>query len=142
MNDPFDLSRFLVAQDETYREVIDELKRGKKTGHWIWFIFPQVAGLGESETSDYYSIASVDEADAYLAHPVLGRRLIECANLVINIDGKTAEQIFGAVDAMKFCSSMTLFGQMDGGDTVFQSALDRYFGGVPDSNTLGILDGA
>ena len=142
MNDPFELSRFLVAQEDTYDDVLRELRQGKKTSHWMWFVFPQVTGLGDSEMSNYYSIASFDEAEAYLAHRVLGQRLIECASLVMDIEGESAEQVFGSVDAMKFRSSMTLFGKIKSGHKVFQRVLDRYFDGVPDSNTLRILAGA
>ena len=142
MNDPFELSRFLVAQDDTYNDALRELRQGKKTGHWMWFVFPQVTGLGDSEMSNYYSIASVDEAVAYMARPILGPRLIECASLVTDTEDRTAEQVFGPVDAMKFRSSMTLFGELESGHKVFQRALDQYFDGVPDPNTLRFLAGA
>jgi uncharacterized protein (DUF1810 family) len=142
VNDPFELSRYLVAQEAVYADVLSELRRGRKTGHWMWFVFPQLAGLGISETSIYYSISSIEEARAFLAHPVLGRRLMECTNLVLSIDETSAERIFGKTDAMKFRSSMTLFREAEGGEPAFQRALDRFFDGVPDARTVRMLQGA
>jgi uncharacterized protein (DUF1810 family) len=135
--DPFDLSRFVAAQDSggTYARAVAELRGGRKASHWMWFVFPQVAGLGYSPTSRTYAIASLAEARAYLAHPVLGARLIECAAILNNLTGRTAEQVFGEVDAMKLRSSVTLFMRAAPGEPAFRQVLDRYFGGVPDSAT-------
>jgi uncharacterized protein (DUF1810 family) len=135
--DPYDLRRFVAAQDAggTYRRAADELRSGRKDSHWMWFIFPQVAGLGSSPASRTYAISSLAEARAYLAHPVLGPRLLECAALVADVPGRTAEQVFGEVDALKLRSSMTLFMHADPGQPVFRQVLDQYFGGVPDSAT-------
>ncbi len=131
----FDLDRFVNAQRGTYDSVLEELRRGRKTGHWIWFIFPQLAGLGRSELSRFYAIASLDEARAYLADPVLGTRLHECAALVLETRERTAEQIFGSLDAMKVRSSMTLFHRADPDDPLFRTVLDRCFDGVADEAT-------
>jgi uncharacterized protein (DUF1810 family) len=135
--DPYDLQRFVSAQDAggTYERVTAELRSGRKTSHWMWFIFPQIAGLGYSPTSQTYAITSLAEARAYLAHPVLGARLIECAAILTRIRGRTAEQIFGEVDAVKLRSSVTLFMHAAPGEPVFQQILNQYFDGVPDSAT-------
>ena len=109
MEDPFDLQRFVAAQDAVYDQVTAELAQGQKVSHWMWFVFPQIAGLGQSPTSKRYAITSVDEARAYLAHPVLGPRLLECAGILTRLTGHTAGQIFGGIDAQKLRSSMTLF---------------------------------
>jgi uncharacterized protein (DUF1810 family) len=135
----FDLDRFVAAQQGTYDSVLDELRRGRKTGHWIWFVFPQVAGLGRSELSRHYAIASLDEARAYLADPVLGARLRECACIVLATRERTAEQVFGSLDAMKVRSSMTLFHRADPADPLFSEVLDRYFGGIADAATDALL---
>lgn len=134
-DDPYDLTRFVDAQRDTYDGALAELRRGYKSGHWIWFIFPQIAGLGFSEMSRRYAISGLDEARAYLAHPVLGPRLRECAGVVAATTGRTAEQIFGPIDALKLRSSMTLFHRADPGEQVFASVLDRYYGGIPDEAT-------
>jgi len=139
MNDPFNLARFIEAQEDDYAAVLGELKRGKKTGHWIWYIFPQIAELGFSEVSQYFSISSIDEANAYLDHAELGPRLIECVELVNTIQGKSAEEIFGSLDAMKFRSSMTLFLNSNSDYDVFRRALDMYFDGRPDPLTVQAL---
>jgi len=136
-----DLTRFTEAQRGAYDDVLDELRRGRKTGHWIWFIFPQVAGLGFSETSRYYAISSLEEARAYLAHPVLGARLRECAGIVLATEGRTAEQIFGGLDAMKLRSSMTLFRRAAPEEAVFAQVLERCYGGVADPTTGRLLAG-
>ncbi len=138
----FDLERFVAAQRVVYDDVRAELRVGRKTGHWIWFIFPQVAGLGRSETSRYYAIQSLDEARAYLAHPVLGPRLRECAGLVLASNGPTATAIFGSLDALKVGSSMTLFHRAAPDDPVFAEVLDRYYGGVPDAATDALIEGS
>jgi uncharacterized protein (DUF1810 family) len=130
-----DLDRFVDAQDRVYRQVVEELRRGRKTSHWMWFVFPQVAGLGSSPTSRQFAIASLDEARAYLAHPVLGARLRECASLLLASRGSTADDIFGSIDARKLRSSMTLFHRAAPEDPVFQQVLDRYFDGQPDRAT-------
>ena len=135
--DPFDLERFVAAQDAggTYDRATAELRGGRKTSHWMWFVFPQIAGLGYSPTSRTYAIRSLAEARAYLAHPVLGARLMECAGILGNLQDRTAEQIFGEVDAQKLHSSATLFMHAAPGEPAFRRVLDRYFGGVPDSAT-------
>ena len=133
---PYDLQRFVDAQDAggTYRRAA-ELRNGRKDSHWMWFIFPQVAGLGYSHASRIYAISGLAEARAYLAHPVLGPRLIECAAILTGAAGRTAEQVFGEVDAVKLRSSMTLFLRAAPGEPVFGQVLDQYFGGVPDPAT-------
>jgi uncharacterized protein (DUF1810 family) len=135
-----DLSRFLDAQDRggTYEQALAELRAGRKHGHWIWFVFPQVMGLGRSTASQYYAISGLDEARAYLAHPVLGPRLVECARALLDLPGSDAVAVLGSVDAQKLRSSMTLFATADG-DPVFAQVLDKYFGGTPDELTLGRL---
>ncbi|HYA67344.1 MAG TPA: DUF1810 domain-containing protein [Acidimicrobiales bacterium] len=136
-HDPFRLERFVVAQDAdgTYERAVAELRRGRKTTHWMWFVFPQVAGLGGSPMSKTYAISSVVEAEHYLRHPVLGPRLVECAGIVANAPAASAEQIFGDVDAQKLHSSMTLFMRAAPGEPVFGVVLDRFFGGIPDAAT-------
>jgi len=135
--DQYHLERFVAAQDagETFRQAIAELRQGRKTGHWMWFVFPQIAGLGHSPTSRLYAISSLAEARAYLAHPVLGPRLAECAEIVCRVQGRSAEQIFGGIDAQKLRSSATLFALADPATQVFQRVLDQYFDGVPDPAT-------
>lgn len=137
MADSYDLQRFIEAQDAhgTYDRAVDELRRGRKTSHWMWFVFPQIAGLGHSPTSRKYAISSLDEAKAYLEHPVLGPRLQECAVIVAEVQGRSAEQIFGYVDALKLHSSMTLFHRAAPDDPLFKRVLDQYFGGRVDSAT-------
>ena len=136
-DDPYDLQRFVTAQDAggTYEHATAELRVGRKTSHWMWFVFPQIAGLGYSPVSQTYAITSQAEARAYLAHPVLGARLAECAAILAGLPNRTAEQVFGEVDALKLRSSMTLFMHADPGEPVFRQVLDRYFSGVPDSAT-------
>jgi uncharacterized protein (DUF1810 family) len=135
--DPYHLERFVAAQDAggTYERAAAELRAGRKTGHWMWFIFPQIAGLGYSQASRMYAITSLEEARAYLAHPVLGARLIECATILTGLPGLTAEQVLGEVDALKLRSSITLFMHAAPGEPVFRQVLEQYFGGVPDSAT-------
>jgi uncharacterized protein (DUF1810 family) len=137
MEDPFNLQRFVDAQDVggIYARALAEVRRGRKTSHWMWFVFPQMAGLGSSEMSRRYAIASLEEARAYLDHPVLGRRLVECARSVVASRAASAEEIFGGIDAQKLQSSMTLFKRADPDQAVFQQVLDRYFDGKPDPRT-------
>ena len=132
-----DLERFVQAQNEhrTYTQAVAELRAGRKTGHWMWFVFPQIAGLGRSATAQAYAIADLAEARAYLAHPVLGPRLVECAEIVAGHRDKTAEQIFGGIDAMKLRSSMTLFAAADPDQPAYTAVLAQFFAG-PDPETL------
>ncbi|MCC2955717.1 DUF1810 domain-containing protein [Massilia sp. IC2-477] len=139
MTDEFDLQRFVDAQDPVYDTVVAELRTGRKRSHWMWFIFPQLAGLGRSEMAQRYAIRSADEAAAYLAHPVLGARLRECAGIVVALDADTIEDVFGTPDDMKFHSSMTLFADVAPDEAVFQGCIDRWFDGAPDRNTLALL---
>jgi uncharacterized protein (DUF1810 family) len=132
---PNDLERFVDAQAHVYAGVLEELGRGQKTGHWIWFIFPQIVGLGRSATSQEFAILSLGEARAYLAHPVLGPRLRECTALILAINGRTADQILGPLDAMKLRSSMTLFHRAAPDESLFARVLERHYGGVPDAAT-------
>ena len=134
-----DLERFVEAQDRVYEDVRQELAAGRKATHWMWFVFPQLRGLGRSATAQYYGIGSRGEAAAYLQHPVLGARLRECVDLVLAVDGSTAHAIFGSPDDLKFRSSMTLFAAVAPGQPLFRRALERYFGGQPDPATLEIL---
>jgi uncharacterized protein (DUF1810 family) len=134
----YDLERFAGAQEHVYEGVLEELHRGRKTGHWIWYIFPQVAGLGSSGMSQRYAISSLDEARAYLAHPVLGIRLRECAAIVLTTL-RTADEIFGSLDAMKVRSSMTLFHRAASDDPVFGQVLDRFYAGTEDELTIALL---
>lgn len=133
----FDLDRFVSAQDErgTYAQALSELRRGRKDSHWMWFVFPQIAGLGFSATSRHFAISSLAEAQAYLAHPVLGPRLVEAAQLVATTEGRTAEQIFGRTDAQKLRSSVTLFSRAAPEEPSFRLVLERYFEGIPDPAT-------
>jgi uncharacterized protein (DUF1810 family) len=140
MNDPFDLQRFVDAQDAVIDCVRDELRGGKKRSHWMWFVFPQLAGLGHSEMARRYAVASLDEARAYLAHPLLGPRLRECSALVLAVQGRTIGEIFGAPDDLKFWSSMTLFSQSDPSEAVFRDCLHKYFGGRSDQGTLSLIE--
>ena len=138
-SDPYDLRRFVDAQESVYRSVVAELRAGRKRSHWIWFIFPQLRGLGRSATAIRYGIASRDEAAAYLAHPVLGPRLRECTRLVAQVDGRSIEEIFGWPDNLKVRSSMTLFAQATDDNADFQAVLEKYYGGEPDPATIDIL---
>ena len=139
MADDFDLERFVAAQDPVYEKVLDELRTGRKRSHWMWFIFPQAAGLGKSEMSQKFAIRSADEAAAYLAHPVLGARLRECARLVAETEDKAIDEIFDSPDDQKFHSSMTLFADIAPDEAVFHACLDKYFDGRPDPRTLDFL---
>lgn len=137
--DPYNLDRFVQAQDGVFDEALRELRSGVKMGHWMWFIFPQIKGLGRSPISIEFAISSRDEARAYLRHSVLGPRLKECTRLVLLVEGRSVEEIFGSPDDMKFRSSMTLFAQVSPDDDIFLRALQKYFGGVPDRLTLDRL---
>jgi len=143
MADTFDLDRFVHAQDEggTYATALAELGRGRKVTHWMWFVFPQLAGLGRSSTARYYAIRSLAEAEAYLAHPVLGARLREATAVLARLDGPTAQDVFGGVDAVKLRSSLTLFAHAAPDERLFAEVLDRYFRGEPDPETERLLTG-
>jgi uncharacterized protein (DUF1810 family) len=140
-DDPYGLERFVAAQDGggTYAAAVSELRAGRKTSHWMWFVFPQIAGLGMSPTSQRYAIGSRQEARAYAAHPVLGARLEECVRILTGLSGRSAREIFGPVDAMKLRSSMTLFARAAPENPLFREVLERYFGGVPDEATDRLL---
>lgn len=140
-NDPYNLRRFVDAQTSTYQRVLTELSAGQKQGHWIWFIFPQLKGLGMSATSQEFGISSLDEAKAYLNHPNLGAHLKECTRLVLSVKGRSVDQIFGYPDNLKFRSCMTLFAKSTQENQIFQDALDKYFGGEGDPLTLEWLRG-
>ena len=139
MPDPFNLQRFVDAQAPVYDAVVRELAAGTKQSHWMWFVFPQIAGLGFSATSVFFAIASLDEAKAYLSNPILGPRLVECSGLVLAAKGRTARQIFGPIDEAKFRSSMTLFSRAVPEGAVFASCLDALFAGEADPATLAKL---
>ncbi len=139
MSDPYDLARFVAAQAPVYEAVRAELAAGRKQSHWMWFVFPQIAGLGVSPTAMRYAISSLAEAKAYLAHPLLGMRLRECIGLVLAIEGRSAIQIFGSIDAMKLRSCLTLFAVAAPGEKAFAEALAKYFDGERDPATLAKL---
>lgn len=136
-SDPFGLSRFVDAQRDTYASAFAEIRRGAKRGHWMWFIFPQLRGLGRSATAEHFGISSIEEARAYLDHPLLGKRLLECVEALQDLTGATAETIFGDVDAVKLRSSLTLFAAANGGP-IFDAAIARWFGS-PDPLTARIF---
>jgi uncharacterized protein (DUF1810 family) len=138
-NDPYDLQRFVDAQDRIYDTAVDELVAGRKRSHWMWFVFPQLRGLGRSPTAVRFGISSIDEARAYLAHELLGPRLHECTRLVAQIDGRTAQQIFGWPDDMKLRSSMTLFARAASDNEDFVAVLDKFYGGEEDPATVARL---
>jgi uncharacterized protein (DUF1810 family) len=137
MDDQYDLNRFIVAQDAdgTYERAVAELRRGHKASHWMWFVFPQLSGLGRSATSRHFAISSLAEAKAYLAHPLLGARLVECAQALTEVSGRDATAILGSIDAVKLQSSMTLFGRADPDNPIFGDVLDHFFAGRPDPAT-------
>jgi uncharacterized protein (DUF1810 family) len=139
MPDPFDLDRLVRAQDPVIAQVRRELGEGRKRSHWRWFVFPQLRSLGRSATALRYGIGSLDEARAYLAHPVLGPRLVECTGLVNQVKGRSVHDIFGSPDDLKFRSSMTLFALAQPGESVFRDALHKHFGGEPDPLTTELL---
>lgn len=137
---PFELERFVEAQEPVYAQVCAELREGRKRSHWMWFIFPQIRGLGHSPTAQFFAIRSRAEAEAYLEHPVLGVRLRECTALANAVEGRGVSEIFGFPDDLKFRSSMTLFAEIAPDEPVFRQALDRYFGGEPDERTVELME--
>jgi uncharacterized protein (DUF1810 family) len=139
MNDPYDLARFVGAQQGIYEQALGEIRRGQKRSHWMWYVFPQFAGLGSSPTSVRYAIRSCGEAEAYLAHRILGQRLVECAEAVLEIQGRSAREIFGSPDDMKLQSSATLFASVSPEGSVFERVISKYFGGQPDERTLELM---
>jgi uncharacterized protein (DUF1810 family) len=140
MDDTYQLNRFLEAQAPIYAQVLSELREGRKRSHWIWFVFPQLAGLGYSAMAQFYAITTLQGAKAYLAHPVLGARMRECAGLVLAVQGRSVHEILGSPDDLKFHSSMTLFDRADpGGDGLFRQCLVKYFAGREDAQTLALL---
>jgi uncharacterized protein (DUF1810 family) len=136
MDDPFNLQRFVDAQDGVVDRVCSELRAGRKRSHWMWYVFPQISGLGSSATAQKFAISSTPEAKAYLNHPLLGPRLVACTELVNAIEGRSIEDVFGYPDHLKFHSSMTLFARAAPQDPVFHTALQKFFGGQPDPRTL------
>ena len=141
-DDPHDLQRFVEAQDPVLDDVKRELRSGRKRTHWMWFVFPQMEGLGRSQMAQRYAIASREEAEAYLKHPVLGPRLRECTEIVNGLEGRSANDIFGSPDDLKFRSSMTLFDAVADDPTPFRTALERYYDSEPDTKTLELLEEA
>lgn len=133
------LTRFIDAQDNDYSRALTEIKNGHKQSHWMWYIFPQIAGLGVSETARFYAIKNLDEAKAYLQHPVLGSRLIEISRALLAVEGKTANQILGSIDELKLRSSMTLFSALPNTNPVFQAVIDKFFGGQDDPKTRSLM---
>jgi len=138
-DDPYRLARFLEAQQETYASALAEIRSGSKRSHWMWFLFPQIEGLGHSMAARHYAIKSLEEARAYLEHPVLGPRIVECAEAVPAIRGRTMSEAFGYPDDLKLRSSMTLFAEAAGGESVFATVVERCFGGRADERTLELL---
>src|SRR5215467_1997985 len=138
-SDPYDLNRFVDAQDADYDEAITEIRNGRKRSHWMWYVFPQIAGLGFSPTSQHFAIRSLAEAKAYLAHPILGPRLQECADALLVLQGRSAHDIFGSPDDLKLRSSATLFAQAAPAGSVFHRVIEKYFDGGPDERTLAAL---
>ena len=137
--DPFDLERFVAAQEPVYRDVVAELRDGRKRSHWMWFVFPQLRGLGGSAMAARYAISSLEEADAYLRHPVLGPRLHECTRLVNGVQGRSVSEIFGSPDDLKLCSSMTLFARATDDNVDFVALLNKFYDGRRDERTLELL---
>ncbi|SEQ89489.1 Uncharacterized protein, DUF1810 family [Pseudomonas sp. NFACC02] len=139
MNDPFNLSRFVDAQRPVFSRVMDELREGRKTSHWMWFVFPQLKGLGTSETAMRFGIADMREARAYLEHPLLGPRLVECVEALLKHGDSSALQIFGSPDDLKLRSCLTLFNEAQPEAALYQRALDQFYGGKPDDRTIQLL---
>ena len=138
-SDPFNLDRFVQAQEDDYEQALAEIRSGRKRSHWMWYIFPQIDGLGFSSTSRRYAIKSVAEAEAYLSHPVLGPRLVGCAEAVLSVEGRSALEIFGSPDEMKLRSCATLFASVAPAGSVFDRLIDKYFQGRRDDKTLRLL---
>jgi uncharacterized protein (DUF1810 family) len=138
-DDPYDLARFVSAQERDYARALAEIRRGRKESHWMWYVFPQFRGLGYSSTAQLYAIASAGEASAYLDHSILGPRLIECANAVLGVVGRSAHNIFGSPDDLKLRSSATLFAAVSPTGSVFHQIIDKYFGGRADELTVGLM---
>jgi uncharacterized protein (DUF1810 family) len=138
-SDPFNLARFVEAQTDDYEQALAEIQSGRKRSHWMWYIFPQLAGLGYSSTAQFYGIQSLDEARAYLAHPILGPRLLTCAEAAVGVEGRSAEAIFGTPDWMKLHSCATLFAQVAEPGSVFERLLTKFYSGVRDHRTLELL---
>lgn len=139
-NDPYNLSRFVEAQAGDYEQALAEIRDGRKRSHWMWYVFPQIEGLGSSPISRRYAIKSLDEARAYLDHPVLGQRLVECAESALSVEGWSASDIFGSPDDMKLKSCATLFAEVTPPDSVFARLLNKFFAGERDSRTLGLAE--
>jgi uncharacterized protein (DUF1810 family) len=139
-DDRFGLNRFVQSQEEVYPRALAEIKLGRKRSHWMWFIFPQIDGLGYSSTAKFYAIKSKEEATAYLNHPLLGGRLIECAGALMKVEGKSAAEIFGYPDDLKLRSSMTLFASVSEPGSIFSRVLDKFYGSQPDAQTLALLE--
>lgn len=141
-NDPYNLQRFVEAQDPVIEEVKEELRSGRKRTHWMWYVFPQIEGLGSSQLAQRYAISSQDEAEAYLSHPILGSRLRDCTEIVNAVEGRSANEVFGSPDDLKFRSSMTLFETVADDPTPFRTALEQYYENDRDSKTLELLEKA
>jgi uncharacterized protein (DUF1810 family) len=139
MDDPYQLNRFVDAQQDDFQRALSEIRSGRKRSHWMWYIFPQIDGLASSSTSKYYAIKSIEEAKAYLAHPVLGPRLLECAEAVVQVEGRSAREIFGSPDDMKLRSCATLFARVAPPGSVFERLLAKYYRGEGDQKTLQLL---
>jgi uncharacterized protein (DUF1810 family) len=140
MTDQNNLTRFIEAQEHVFARALQEIRNGRKTSHWMWYIFPQISGLGSSETSRFYAIKDMTEAKQYLDHPVLGQRLVEIASELLNLEVNDPATVFGDIDSMKLKSSMTLFSMLEDSNPVFQRVLDKYFGGNKDMNTVHIVN--
>lgn len=140
MHNKYNLSRFLEAQNHSYLKALSEIKDGQKQSHWMWYIFPQLIGLGKSDTAKYYAIGGLEEAQAYASHPVLGKHLVEISEALLAINGKSALEMFGSPDDLKLRSSMTLFASLENTDTIFNKVLEKYFGGEKDRMTLQLID--
>jgi uncharacterized protein (DUF1810 family) len=138
--DPFDLTRFIQAQERVYEQAISEIRSGRKRSHWMWYIFPQFEGLGFSPTSQHFAIKSIAEAEAYLRHPVLGPRLLECVRATLGLEGRSASDVFASPDDMKLRSCATLFASVSPTESVFEQLLDKYFGGRRDDRTVELLE--
>lgn len=140
MTDENDLTRFVEAQEHVFGTALQEIKNGRKNGHWMWYIFPQISGLGSSETSRFYAIKDMTEAKQYLNHPVLGQRLVEITSELLKLKTGDPVAVFGSIDSLKLKSSMTLFSIIENTNPVFQKVLDKYFGGKKDTNTIRIVN--